>query len=240
MFEKMDNKKKDQLWRDFYQGWGKQTYFDDFISPLSQFISTNKCQGALLDLGCGDGNKSYIFEKLGFDVTGIDASSTCIEQAKNKCPTSHFVCKKLQDKLPFPDNTFDVIFSFSVFQYIDHESILKECRRVLKHNGHIILIENLKNNPITKLGRRYLKLKKFPYQSYPWNHFTKNEIIELKNIFCNVNIKYFHLLTPLAQIKLFKNLYPFLHYLDKKLLKIKLLEHLSWMVIFTGQNNKGC
>jgi SAM-dependent methyltransferase len=224
------------LWSNEYRGWGNRTFLTDFISPMCQFIYRNNCNSDLLDLGCGDGNKSLIFTKLGFNVTGIDSSEERIKEARMNNRGSHFICQKIDGVLPFSDNSFDVVFSCGFFQYITHEPILKEIRRVLKPEGHFIFIENLKYNPITYIGRLLLKLIKFPYQSYPWNHFTVKKITAVQKSFHDSNIYFANLFTPLTQFFLFKKLYPFFRVIDK--IFLPLFIKLSWLVMVTGKNNK--
>jgi len=224
------------LWANVYRGWGNKTFLSDFISPMCQFIYRNNCNGNLLDLGCGDGNKSIIFTKLGFNVTGIDSSEERINDARIHSRGNHFICQKIDRVLPFTDNSFDVVFSCGFFQYITHEPILREIRRILKPEGHFIFIENLKYNPITYISRLLLKLIRFPYQSYPWNHFTVKKITLVQNSFRDSDIYFSNLFTPITQFSLFKKLYPFLHVMDKYF--IKLFKKLSWLVMVTGKNNK--
>jgi len=224
-----------KTWFNHLNGWGSETFFIPFINPISKLLSTSNCEGKVLDIGCGFGEKSFVFQKLGFNVVAFDADSERINKAKITYPTIDFSNFKFDKQLPFDCNSFDVIFSHSFMQYVNHNKLLDESNRVLKKSGKIIFIENLKNNPFTKIGRFYRKLSKFNYQSYPWNHISKNQIPSLFNNFKNVNIQFAHLLSPLCEIDSFKKHYPFLHKLDNKLLKFKFLNNIAWLCMITAE-----
>ncbi|MCF7560367.1 class I SAM-dependent methyltransferase [Sabulilitoribacter multivorans] len=213
-------------------------HYTDINPYISEYLRSNMIQGNLLDLGCGMGYMSNAFDKIGFCVTGLDGDNQRVLKAKLKYPSINFICYKITSYLPFEDNSFDVIFSRSVFQYIDHEHIIRECKRVLKKDGHIIMLENLKNNPITRFGRATLKLTNYDFQSYPWNHFTVSEIFDIKNQFQNPSLHFFHFLSPLCYLKVFNKLYPLFFRLDQKLLAIKFMRNFAWLVLLMGKNNQ--
>ena len=91
---------------------------------------------SLLDVGCGQGIQSSEFANLGLKVCGVDHSKEV--QFKN------FEYRKIDIQnniLPYPDNSFDVVFSKSVIEHIiDPSCFLRECKRVLKPAGVLILL----------------------------------------------------------------------------------------------------
>lgn len=214
----------------------ERPHYNEFNPIIREYLETHQCSGALLDLGCGYGPMSHTFSKMGFHVTAIDGDCERIEDAKSKYANIDFKCFEIESTLPFEDNSFDVLFSRSVFQYIDHESILKECNRVLKKDGSLIILENLKNNPITRIVRTFLKLTDHKYHSYPWNHFTLSEISNFSGDFKNSSLHFSHLFSPLAYLKTFRKFYPLLFRIDQSLLKIKFLRNFAWLVLLTAKN----
>jgi len=77
----------------------------------------------LLDVGCGNGKHVRGFERAGIDAGGIDKKECDLEK----------------DPLPFPDNTFDVVFCKSVLEHIiNYEHAITEMKRVLKPDGLMI------------------------------------------------------------------------------------------------------
>jgi SAM-dependent methyltransferase len=224
-----------RIWINSISGFYDETYFVPIIPFITRFLITNnRCTGTLLDLGCGFGEKAHAFQQIGFSVTGIDGDPERIEKARHDFPGIDFRHFKIGATLPFEDSSFDLVFSHSVFQYLEHRPILNDILRILKPGGSIVMIENLKNNPITRLGRIYHKRTGHHFHSYPHNHFTYTEMEHLKEEFDGSSIHHFHLLSPASHVDVLKGLFPALHTIDRMLLKASILKRLSWLALFTG------
>lgn len=102
----------------------------------------------ILDVACGRGtNSCYISEKYGSKIIGIDINENLIKEANILIKK-----KKLEDKiefkvanaekLPFPDNNFDlVIFQAVLIMMNNPEKVIKEAIRVTKPGGNICFLE---------------------------------------------------------------------------------------------------
>lgn len=91
----------------------------------------------LLDIGCGTGELLKELPPLG-DVFGIDSSPQAIAFCKEKGLKNVSVAEGT--KIPFPNNSFDVILCLDVLEHIqDDSAVLKEIYRVAKM-GAIIFI----------------------------------------------------------------------------------------------------
>jgi SAM-dependent methyltransferase len=92
--------------------------------------------GRLLEIGTGDGWQAAFFSQKGFQVNAIDiAESIHLGKA--------VFSVQIYDghKIPFPSNTFDIVFSSNVLEHIPWcETILREMGRVLKDNGIMVHI----------------------------------------------------------------------------------------------------
>lgn len=98
----------------------------------------------ILDWGAGKCQVSYLLKKRGLDVTACDLAMD--EQDSDstfgqETPIKDFMNLEVvplrhEYKLPFADNSFDVVLSFGVLEHVpnDQES-LKEIGRILKPNG---------------------------------------------------------------------------------------------------------
>lgn len=100
----------------------------------------------VLDAGCGTGITSAFFaQKRTKQVVGIDLSSQSLATAnklaeKLKLKNLSYQQGALQ-KLPFRDNTIDVIFTIGVLPYVsDLHVVLDEFKRVLKKNGTMLIM----------------------------------------------------------------------------------------------------
>jgi len=96
----------------------------------------------ILDAGCGTGIYSEWYARSGADVVGIDLSDSAIENIKELNIPGTYQQSSL-DNLSFPDDTFDIVHSFSVLYHIvdddDWEQALMEMARVLKPGGLMLL-----------------------------------------------------------------------------------------------------
>ncbi len=142
--------------RNIWNNSGEIHYDVRFFAPFIPFInetllSHSILNGNLLDLGCGFGEKANVFRKIGFKVTGIDYDRERILKARADFQEIDFRHFEFKQQLPFSDNTFDVVFSCSVLQYVDHRLVLDECKRVLKPGGALYLLKTLR---ITLLRER--------------------------------------------------------------------------------------
>lgn len=112
-------------------------YPDQLAQYLVERFHINKGQ-SLLDLGCGRGDFAKAFQRAGVDVRGADieaTASTIIEGVE----VAHFDIER--DRYPYPDNTFDIVFSKSVLEHMsDPRNFLEEQRRILKTGGRIIVL----------------------------------------------------------------------------------------------------
>jgi len=94
----------------------------------------------ILELGCGEGLLSQIVQqKTGADVFGVDISTSGIDLAKKRGIKASVT--DLNDKLPFPKNYFDLIFSDQVLEHVyNTDFLLSETYRILKPGGIMIII----------------------------------------------------------------------------------------------------
>ncbi len=116
----------------------------------------------ILDMGCASG---LLLQRIRVTYncpgTGIDVSEVLIKKAQQEDPTNTYLIADAS-KLPFDDNTFDLITSFDNLEHIkEYNEVIKEMVRVLKPDGKILLNTINKHNRFTidwtleKLGSDY-------------------------------------------------------------------------------------
>jgi SAM-dependent methyltransferase len=90
----------------------------------------------VLDFGCGEGEKVESFLALGYEAYGCDITSDWLENSS--VPSEKFKTISLEPyRLPYGDNSFDVVFSSSVFEHAKNKmQCFQEIHRVLKVGGH--------------------------------------------------------------------------------------------------------
>jgi ubiquinone/menaquinone biosynthesis C-methylase UbiE len=86
-------------------------------------------------------------------VYGIDVSPKMLAKARRKVMNAGYNNIDLREadarSLPFPDNTFDVLFNSYMFDLLplnDIPTVLGEFRRVLKPNGRLVLVNMSKED----------------------------------------------------------------------------------------------
>lgn len=94
----------------------------------------------VLDIGCGRGRVTmHTAKETKAHVSGINIDPSQIANAQHYAPrlgleeTTDFQVSSLNDKLPFPDETFDAAYEIQAFTYAkDKVAVMKEVFRVLK------------------------------------------------------------------------------------------------------------
>lgn len=126
-------------WDKDYKENQQAPIYEPLWKKLEYFL--NNIHGkSLLDYGCGDGNYSILMEKLGFNVIGIDFSSSAIEIAKNSCGSDKLTFYSA-DKIPdnIQKNSFDVVVMLNVLHCLSNpvrQKLLEQVRDVLKDKGY--------------------------------------------------------------------------------------------------------
>lgn len=96
----------------------------------------------ILDIGVGTGNLSKKFLEAGYiSIIGLDQSRDMLNVAKDKLPNLKLRLGEFL-KIPFDNNSFDVIVSTYAFHHLNEEEksvAIKEMLRVLKDNGKIVI-----------------------------------------------------------------------------------------------------
>jgi len=109
----------------------------------------------VLDIGCGTGRLMEFFARDFESVDGIDISDVMVERGRERLKDLKNVRFTVGDGVsyPFPDNSFDLVFSYIVFQHMPSEEVVQknfeEVRRVLKPTG-IAKIQIRGNQPVRK------------------------------------------------------------------------------------------
>jgi SAM-dependent methyltransferase len=94
----------------------------------------------LLDVGCGAGRALRLAADRGADVSGLDAAPGLLAYARRRVPGATIIEGELQ-RLPFPDDSFDVVTGFNSFQYAaDPVEALREAKRVTAPGGRVLAL----------------------------------------------------------------------------------------------------
>ena len=104
-------------------------------------------EARVLDVACGTADSSIALAKVGIPfVTGVDISEGMIKVGEEKIKSLNLnnINFKVEEceNLSFEDNSFDAAFiAFGIRNFEDKKKGLNELRRVLKDNGHLLILE---------------------------------------------------------------------------------------------------
>lgn len=97
----------------------------------------------ILDFGCGSGRVMRRWKDLArVGLAGVDYNPYLVEWCSQALPFASFQRNVLPEPLGFDDESFDLVYSFSVFTHLDVDSQLSwmsELIRVLKPGGHLLI-----------------------------------------------------------------------------------------------------
>lgn len=95
--------------------------------------------GRVLDVGCGHGHWTAALAEVNDEVVGIDQSASRIGIAKEVTAGFNNVTLEVGNAYPapYPDESFDGIFCYGVFMFLDRDKALAEFHRILKPGGRL-------------------------------------------------------------------------------------------------------
>jgi len=121
----------------------------------------------LLEIGCGEGRWLRLFEQMGVEqpgIAGIDLDKGRAHHSSSRQPKADIRSGNAAE-LPWPDETFDIVFQSTLFTSILDpalkSSIAREMTRVLSPDGIILWYDFCYDNPrnpnVKGIGRREIR-----------------------------------------------------------------------------------
>jgi ubiquinone/menaquinone biosynthesis C-methylase UbiE len=121
-----------------FGGSGGQYVFQKDCATLEFLRGTSR--GLLLDVPCGTGMYSKVFNEKGHDIIAADASMTMLEKTGQRQENIPRVLCDI-NRLPFEDDVFDTVMTIRLFQHLpedDVAKILHELKRMIKPDRLLI------------------------------------------------------------------------------------------------------
>ena len=132
-----------------------------FYDPIVKLLGGEAARKALLDqaalqpghraldVGCGTGTLATMIKRLHPDVevVGLDPDPKALARARRKAARARVSLELKQgfgDELPYPNASFDGVFSSFMFHHLppdEKERTLREVRRVLKPGGEFHIMD---------------------------------------------------------------------------------------------------
>jgi ubiquinone/menaquinone biosynthesis C-methylase UbiE len=91
-----------------------------------------------LEIGFGTGSLLQALKEKGNRVSGVDVSESLVQAARDKGFTDVHHVDVSEETLPFPDDHFDSVFCYEVFEHLTNpHRMISEIRRVLCREGYL-------------------------------------------------------------------------------------------------------
>jgi len=115
----------------------------DFRNMLGRAFEASEEGQKILDVGCGPGAYLIALSKRKRECHGVDPlKEISLVKANKKAReerTPIFLCQATGEHLPFKSETFDLVLCLSTLQHVsEQKTTLREIRRVLKDDGHLL------------------------------------------------------------------------------------------------------
>jgi ubiquinone/menaquinone biosynthesis C-methylase UbiE len=139
---------------EFFERVEKYRYrVEPFIHSVAQF--TRHHGKTFLEVGVGAGTDHLQWARAGLKCHGVDLTDAAVELTRQRLALYGFTSSLQRadaEALPFPDNSFDLVYSWGVIHHSQApQKVIEEIRRVLKPGGLFIGM---------LYGRRSLKVLK--------------------------------------------------------------------------------
>lgn len=195
--------------------------YDEKLRPITTYpekLAKRLCElhnikpsSKLLEVGAGRPDVLKGFKNIGIEVFGCDISKA----SRDACKEEEIPFKLVdfvKNKLPYRDNSFDVVYSKSVIEHMPNVlDFVTECRRVLKPGGLFLALTpdwnaNYKTffddfthvRPMTRRSMKlvmgvadFVEIDSYRFRQLPttWNHSALNAVSALVAPFVPANTR---------------------------------------------------
>ena len=104
----------------FYESWRRSSQSRAIERSMEQLVLSlidPEPGERVLDIGCGIGNHLLMFNKLGLNVSGVDASPYMVQEAKSRLGHRSTIKVGMAEDLPFDDNEFDLAVLVNTLEF---------------------------------------------------------------------------------------------------------------------------
>ena len=131
---------------------GRPGYSSDAVALIvNQML---KQGNKIADVGSGTGLLAKEFMTKGYDVYCVEPNDEMRSQAESLYSTDpHFISVNgTAENTTLKSNSVDLVTAAAAFHWFDAEAFRKECKRILKPNGYVALVFNVRdyNDDFTK------------------------------------------------------------------------------------------
>jgi len=148
-------------WEELHKNYQNRDWIDKPSMFAETAVSYFPKNGKILDLGAGQGQDSRFFAEHGYEVTSTDVEDSALKLSDSKLTEAlrdKITLQKidLREALPFPDESFDVVYAHLSLHYFDTETTIRlfgQISRVLKQGGILAFFVNSTSDPECGSGK---------------------------------------------------------------------------------------
>ena len=193
----------------------------------------------VLDVGCGAGWGSHYVAQSARLVVGIDVSQALVHGACQRAGRNETYLLADGINLPINASSVDVILSIAALHHLPTREALSEWHRVLKRNGHLVLMEPNRLNPIAFVGRQFFPTETHTKDERPLTPIVLRQLLlehgwkivhwETHAIFSFAISRVLRLTNAPPAIA--KALTPTLDWLERELVKLPFFKQIGWEIL---------
>lgn len=143
----------------FYESWRRSSQSRAVERSLEKLVVSllqPEPGQRVLDIGCGTGNHLIMLNKMGLNVSGVDASAHIVQEARSRLGHRSTIKRGMAEDLPFEDNEFDFAVLINTLEFLDDPlTALREAGRVANRKVFIGVYNSLSWNGICKSLQGY-------------------------------------------------------------------------------------
>ena len=180
-----------QYWNAYYEAHRASSENSDFAAFA---VKNMPSVGTILDLGCGNGRDSLFFRKNGFQVTGIDASSSAINRLQAECADDgniYFICDDFVCSSTVYSGQYDYCysrFSLHAINELQEKELFENVYKVLKDHGKFFIETRGIHDELYGKGKK-IKEDTFFHDGH-FRRFLRKEVLLEKLKKCGFQIEY--------------------------------------------------
>jgi len=123
------------------------SYWRTYELAVDNFLNKKKNDAlTLLDFGCGPGDNSLRFSRIGYKVTGFDISETNVANCrklfeKNNAASRAEFFVSTAENIKLNDAAYDIVVGIDILHHVDIKRAMHEIKRILKTDGIAVFRE---------------------------------------------------------------------------------------------------
>lgn len=125
----------------------QRKHYQDILNKIQGDIDLKEYSN-IIDFGCGTGALCLALENKGLDVTGVDSAGRMLKVAVKKTRGTNikFHQGSILEKLPFDDNSFDIVIASYVAHGLKRDERVKMYKEMSRLTRSLVILHDYNKN----------------------------------------------------------------------------------------------